>query len=88
MGTWEYRLVKRVYYNELLELNESIIEIEEVYYDDEDNIVAYGDASIPFGETIEEVRKRLDYMQKALDKPVINFNKEELDERCIDFKSK
>lgn len=88
MGTWEYRLVKRVYYNELLELNESIIEIEEVYYDNEGNIVAYGDASIPFGETIEEVRKRLNYMQKALDKPVINFNKEELNERCIDFKSK
>lgn len=75
--TWEYRLVKRVYHNELLNINELIIRIEEVYYDDKDNIVAYGEAPVPYGETVAEVREVLECMQKALDKPVIDLSKEE-----------
>lgn len=76
--TWEYRLVKRVYHNELLNINESIIRIEEVYYDEKDKIHSYGEAPIPYGETVEEVREILKCMQKALDKPVIDLSKEEI----------
>lgn len=70
--SWNYRLVKRVY-NKGKSYEETLIQIEEVYYDEEGNIKGYGEAPVPSGETKEDIKKVLDKLSKALDKDIIDL---------------
>lgn len=76
---WNYRLVKRKYPKAVnndqvvIHPDGEILEIKEIYYDKNENIDGFGDAPVPYGETIEEVKECLDLMYKALKKPVLNY---------------
>ena len=43
----------------------------EVYYDKEENIVAYSDFSSPFGDSIKDLEFDLEKMAEALNKPTL-----------------
>ena len=66
--SWEYRVVRRE-----VKKNEHILEIKEIYYDEDDNIYGYGDAPVPYGETKEDIRECLELMRRALNKPIIEY---------------
>lgn len=70
--TWEYRLVKYSFSNSTIYKNKELLQIEEVYYNENNEIVAFGEAPVPYGENIEEVRECLNLMCKALEKDVID----------------
>ncbi len=72
--TWNYRLVRRKIFNSILQESEEYIEIKEVYYDEENKPILVGDAPVPCGENIEEIRQVLNYMQSALNMPVLNYH--------------
>ena len=64
MGTWEYRVDEKVVGDNRW------YEIVEVYYE-KDKI--FGSAyALPTGDSLEDLRKDLELMLKALDKPVIS----------------
>ncbi len=66
MNHWNYRVVKH-------DCEEDFYEIKEIYYDDNGNITAYAEVGSPYGESVVEVKKCLELMLRALDKPVINI---------------
>ena len=68
MSYWDYRLVKHEYTNE-----EVSLQITEVYYDDNENIIAWGDAPTPYGESVEDVKECLNLMEQALSEPIIDY---------------
>lgn len=67
--SWNYRLVKSKC------ADEDLIEIMEIYYDEDNKIHSYAnELLIPSGESKEDVKICLDLMYKALNKPVLNYN--------------
>ena len=38
MGTWDYRIVKRIWYNKLHEDHQEMFDLREVYYDENGDI--------------------------------------------------
>lgn len=72
--SWNYRLVKMEYPNSTVFTTEQVLEIKEIYYDKEGKINGYGDASVPYGETVEEVKECLDLMYGALNKSILNYS--------------
>lgn len=76
---WDYRVIRKKLDNEVY------FEIHEVYYDnqlpeftaDRDRTICglTEEASSPFGETPEELKKDLEMMIGAFDKPILDFCK-------------
>ena len=64
MATWEYRVEERVVGDNRW------YEIIEVYYE-KGKAVGTSDAVHPTGDSVEDLRKDLELMLRALDKPVI-----------------
>ena len=66
--SWNYRIVKngkKGYY------------IKEVYYnEDNGKIEAFSEITEPYGETIDDLKKDLEKMVKAFEKPVIELENE------------
>lgn len=72
MSHWNYRVLKQVYAGD--QGNEEYFGIHEVYYDDNDKPHSCStDAMRPFGETVEELQRDLELMQKAFEKPVLDY---------------
>lgn len=65
--SWNYRVVEKEYNNE------KYFQIMEVYYDDNENIVAFGDAPIPYGDNKEDIKECLNLMYSALDKDIVVY---------------
>ena len=65
--TWEYRVIRDRHFGEEYFL------IKEVYYGkDENDIIAIGDAPIPNGNSLEDVKEVLELMERATNKPVLD----------------
>ena len=71
--SWNYRIVKNTYLNQILNTSETLFEIKEVYYNETGNIISFGNAPVPYGNSVEDVKQCLDMMQKALNEPVIEY---------------
>ena len=71
--SWNYRVVRTEYPNSMMYKSEQVLEIKEVYYDKDGNIKAFGEAPVPYGESIEEVKECLDLMYKALEQPIVDY---------------
>ena len=71
MGTWDYRIVKRIWYNKLHEDNQEMFDLREVYYDENGDVDYMTDAYIT-EHSIEDMRETLQWMIESLDKPVID----------------
>ena len=70
-GSWEYRVVEKV--SSRPHMDDAIwYEIIEVYYDDEGKIDGTSDAVYPVGDSVEDLRKDLELMLRATNKPVIS----------------
>ena len=70
--TWNYRIVE-----ETIRGNK-YYQIKEVYYDKQDNIIAFSKEAIsPGGETLEDLRKDLEFMLEAFNS--VSLPQEELD---------
>jgi hypothetical protein len=80
--SWNYRVVKNI--NKIPELLRKsfpnggefdiFYTINDVYYDDNGDIVNIGRKSPVMGEDIEELKWSLQKMLEACDKPVIDYN--------------
>lgn len=67
MSHWNHRVVK-----EILKGGEEWYTIREVFYNDDDTIYAYTDDAIDIsGESIDDLRKYLQWCLKSLDDPVL-----------------
>jgi hypothetical protein len=75
MGHWNHRVMKRK-----TEEGEWY-DIHEVFYDEQSGKLSWTENAIsPGGETIDELQKELQRMLKALDKPVLDYDAEEITE--------
>ena len=64
MGWWNYRVIAR----------DGECAIYEVYYDDEGNIEAFTENPVcPMGESLDELCQDLEYYQRALKQPVLDY---------------
>ena len=63
MTTWNYRVAKNAH-GELV--------IVEVYYDEDGNVEFWSAEQFPLGEDMDDLRKDLQHMLKALDKPLFD----------------
>ena len=63
MTTWNYRVAKNAH-------GEFVI--VEVYYDEDRNVEFWSGAITPLGEDMDDLRKDLQHMLKALDKPLFD----------------
>lgn len=69
MSHWNYRILRKVYEGE------EHFSLHEVYYDDDSNPNACSiDPVSPFGETPEELKKDLELMIRAFDKPIMDYD--------------
>lgn len=67
--TWEYRVTKRG------AQGAETYEIREVYYNAAGEILMWStDANKPSGDDLEELAADLNYMTRALSKPVLDFD--------------
>ena len=72
---WNNRVMRR----ECKGYDEEWFEIHEVYYDDNDEVEGYTkDAIAPGGHSIEELRRELERMLACLDKPVLDYEEEDV----------
>lgn len=68
--SWNYRVIKRTH-----DTGETWYQMHEVYYNDAGEITGMTISPIdPAGVTMEELRESLDWMYKALDKPVLDYD--------------
>jgi hypothetical protein len=74
MADWNYRIVKRIWYNKLHEDNQEMFDLREVYYDENGDVDYMTDAYIT-EHSIEDMRETLQWMLESLDKPVIDEKK-------------
>lgn len=66
--TWSYRVVRSTDPN----TGETACRIYEVYYNDQEEISAITqDPVIPFGETLEELKRDLEHMLEDINRPVL-----------------
>ena len=75
MSHWNHRVVRRVYPGALD--GEVAYQIHEAYYGLEDKLVITKEPDHPQGETLAELRKDLERMLRALDKPVLDYETRE-----------
>lgn len=71
---WNYRVVRKTY-----KIGDEFVHrygIHEVYYRDGKPAMCTVDAMDPHGETIEGLKQDLERFQKALEKPVLDFDKD------------
>ncbi len=73
--TWNYRVVHRSTKPE--GRREDDYTIREIYYDtDDDGVIMWSSVdATPSGTTLDELRRDLDFMTAALDKPVLEYDK-------------
>jgi hypothetical protein len=72
--TWNYRLCKQTYKNEV-GYDEVFYEIREAYYNKAGEICAVTErAQSVYGETIDGVKQCLEWMQVALQKDIIDLD--------------
>lgn len=70
MRTWDYRVVKK--YAE--RFDEYFYEIHEIYFNENNEITGITEQpSYPIGDSLEELKERLEHYSSALEKPVIDF---------------
>ena len=68
--SWNYRVVKRTYCCE-----ETWYQIHEAYYNSNGEITAITEKPVdPAGLTMDELKESLEWMQKALEKPVLDYD--------------
>jgi hypothetical protein len=71
MSHWNHRVVKRTF-----EGGEVIYAIHEAYYDDNKKVWAITEEGVDaHGETMEELKQSLEWMQKALEAPILDYDK-------------
>ena len=74
--TWNYRVIRRKATPEEAELSEEeyCYTIREVFYDDEGKpeLVSEEDTG-PWGTTVDEIKKDVEWFSKALGQPVLNY---------------
>lgn len=68
MSHWNYRVVEE----------DSFLSIHEVYYTDAGEIDGWTDATHAGGESVKELRRELEMMLRALDKPVLRVKDDKL----------
>ncbi len=71
MSYWNHRVVKEVWRHPTLALEETAVNIYEVYYDDDGAISAWCRSDSPYGNDLEDLRGELNKMLGALDKPIL-----------------
>jgi len=71
MSDWNYRVVKRMWYNKLHEDDQEMFDLCEVYYDENGDVDYMTDAYIT-EHSIKDMRETLQWMLESLDKPVID----------------
>jgi len=73
MGSFEYRIVRKVYPN--THMDDSIVwHISEIYYDDAGKIVGASDKPIPpMGDSLLDLCADFDLIAKAFNKPVLDY---------------
>ena len=71
MENWNYRVVKRIWNHKYLHEPMELFDICEVYYDENGDIDYITDSLIT-EESIDDLRKTLQWMLESLDKPVID----------------
>ena len=64
--SWNYRVVRH-------DCREDYYEVMEVYYDEEGNVNGYADTGCPYGENLAGIKKCLELMSEALDKPILQL---------------
>lgn len=75
---WNYRVVRKTFL--IGEETEYRYEIHEVYYREGKPSMTTVEAMDPHGETIDNLREDLEWMKRALDKPVLDYETlEEID---------
>ncbi len=72
--SWNYRLVREIFTRTGQEA-ETGFHLREIYYNDKGEPDSWADRGCsPYGESPEEVRRVLEAMLKALDKPTLDFD--------------
>lgn len=78
--SWNYRVIKKDFLGEYVDIPEDQVSfgIHEVYYDDSTGgiVSCTIDPVDPYGESMDELRDCLNKMLLALDKPVLDYNKD------------
>lgn len=71
--TWNYRVIQQTYYSLSIDNKKNIYyDIREVYYDSKGNIEGWDKECLePFGETIKELKDKLNLMLEAFNKPIL-----------------
>jgi len=73
---WDYRIVKRIWYNKLHEDHQDMFDLCEIYYD-ENGDVDYITEPYITEHSIEDMKETLKLMLESLDKPVIDKKNKE-----------
>jgi len=70
---WNYRVIKRIYdTGEAYDIGEAYYTICEVFYDEGGSVNLYSGPKSPRGETLDDLKENLSFMQIALNKPVLD----------------
>lgn len=88
MGYWNYRVVRQTipHLGKGGEETEDLFEIKEVFYEDDGSIRSYTiDGMNPSGETKRELRRDLELMLEALEKPTL---RQEVIDKIIEDREK
>lgn len=74
MSHWNHRVVKRVY--KMGDYEETSYGVHEAYYDDNNKVNMITEEPVgPHGETMKELRQCLEWMTKALEHPILDYDK-------------
>jgi|ETNvirnome_2_300_1030623.scaffolds.fasta_scaffold00786_13 hypothetical protein len=69
MMTWNYRVFKQMFHGE------SLFSIHETYYEDDKKVMAVTDSpSSPYGDTKKEIKRDLEMMLEAFNKPTLKWD--------------
>ena len=67
---WNYRVMQ--HYD--LEFKKNYFEIHEVYYNDVEEVINWGEeSSSPFGEDLDSLKSAMKMMSDAFNKPVLDY---------------
>lgn len=72
--SWNYRVTKRIYNHKYLHEPETLFEIREVFYDENNNISGMSEMPDIIAESVDELENILDKMTKCCKKPVIDYD--------------
>lgn len=71
---WNYRVIRRTY--KVLGETEDRYAVHEVYYEGEKPRMCSVEPDAPHGMTLDELRQDLQWQLEALDKPVLDYEKD------------